>query len=118
MIRRLVRSVIHNATVTEADAGWPVSLRVDPILLHAAAILPFEEIEVISAVTGERFATFAEPGSPGEVRVHAGTAHHVRARETISNVSNGLLHDGQTLNHRAKVVTVDTENRVVALDER
>ena len=36
MIRRFVRSVIHNATVTHADGPWPVSIRIDPVLLRSA----------------------------------------------------------------------------------
>ena len=51
------------------------------------------------------------------MRVHGGTSHHVRAGDVISIVSHGLLHDGQTLAHRAKVVTVNGRNEIVSLDE-
>lgn len=120
MIRRFVRGVIHNATVTSAEATWPVSVRVDPILLRALDVLPLEEVEIVNTGTGDRFTTWiaaATEGS-GEVRVHSGTNHHVRRGDLISIVSHGLLHDGQTLNHRAKIVTVDSQNRVVSLAEQ
>src|ERR1051326_3284087 len=119
MIPPFVRSVIHNATVTASDAAWPASLRIDAVLLRAAEILPLEEVEIINLATGERFRTWAdawEEGS-GEVRVHGGIKHPVRSGDVISIVAYGLLHDGQTLGHRARVVTVDVKNEVVAIVE-
>ncbi len=119
MIRRFVRAVVHNATVTTADASFPISLSVDPIILRAADVLPLEEVEVVNVSTGERFTTFAEPAVEGSgvVRVHAGSSHHVRSGDVISIVSYGLLHDGQTLNHHARSITLDADNRVVSLIE-
>jgi aspartate 1-decarboxylase len=111
MIRRFLRAAIRHATVTHAGR---TSLVIDPILLRAANVLPFEEVEIVHHATGERFTTFAEAGEEGsgELRIH-----RVRAGDEVSVLSWGLLHDGQTLNHWATVVTVDGENRVVALAE-
>lgn len=112
MMRSLLRAVIRNATVTHADS---VGLRLDPLLMHAAELLPLEQVEVVNVATGARFTTFVEAGQEGsgEVRVH-GIA---RAGDAITILCWGFLHDGQTLAHRAKVVTVDGENKVVALLE-
>jgi aspartate 1-decarboxylase len=115
MIRSLVRSVIHNAVVTQSDAAWPSSLRIDGVLLRAAEILPFEQVEVVNVATGLRFRTYAEPGEDGsgEVRLH----HGARAGDTISIIAFGLLHDGQTINHKARVVTLDVKNAIVSITE-
>lgn len=119
MIRRFVRAVIHNATVTNAEAGWPVSLRVDPVLLRSAGVRLFEEVEIVNTTTGSRWRSWAEPAEEGtgELRVHSGPDHHVRAGDVVTIVSYGLLHDGQTLGHKAKVLTLDSANRVVSLIE-
>ena len=117
-MRRFIRSAISNAVVTSADSNAPVSVRLDPLLLTAAGLLPFEEVEIVSVATGERLVTFVQPGAKGEVRVHSGTTHHVRIGETVSILSYGLLHDGQTLNHSARVVTVGVGNEVVAVEEK
>ncbi|HEX8407647.1 MAG TPA: aspartate 1-decarboxylase [Thermoanaerobaculia bacterium] len=109
MMRRLVRAAIQNATVTRSEG---LTLRVDPVLLRAADILPLEEVEIVHHATAQRFVTFAEEGAAGEVSVP-----RVRAGDTISIVSWGTMHDGQTLAHRAKLVTLDASNRVVALVE-
>lgn len=117
-MRRFVRAVISNAVVTSADSGLPVSVRLDPLMLTAAGLLPYEELEIVSVATCERFTTFVEPGARGEVRVHSGTTRHVRIGETVSLISYGLLHDGQTLNHTARVVTLGAGNEVVAVEEK
>jgi len=109
MMRRLVRAAIQNATVTRGDG---LTLRLDPVILRAANILPLEEVELVHHATGERFITFAEVGGDGEV-----VAPRVRAGDVISIVSWGVMHDGQTLNHRATLVALDGANRVIAVTE-
>lgn len=109
MMRRLVRGVIRNATVTASDT---LTLRIDPLILTAANILPLEEVEIVHHATGERYTTFAEEGAGGEVSVP-----RVRTGDIVSIVSWGTMHDGQTLGHSATVVTLDDANRVVTLDQ-
>lgn len=111
MMRRLVRAAIRNATVTHGEGQ---SLRIDPVILRAANILPLEEVEVVHHATGNRVVTFAENGeeSSGDIVVP-----HARAGDAVSILSWGMLHDGQTLAHRAKLVTLDGSNRIVALTE-
>jgi aspartate 1-decarboxylase len=111
MMRRLVRAAIQNATVTRGEG---LTLRVDPLLLRAANILPLEEVEVVKHATGERFTTFVEAAAEGTGDV---AIQRVRAGDVISIVSWGLLHDGQTLAHRAQIVTLDAKNHPVALAE-
>jgi len=109
MMRRLVRAAVRNATVTRAEG---VTLKIDPLILTAANILPLEEVEVVNHATGERVTTFAEAGASGEV-----CAPRMRAGDVVSVLSWGVMHDGQTLNHTAKLVTLDASNRVVAVSD-
>lgn len=109
MMRRLVRAAIQNATVTRGDT---LALRLDPLILRAANILPLEEVEIVNHTTATRIATFAEIGGAGEV-----AAPHMRAGDVVSIVSFGVLHDGQTLNHTALIVTLDASNGVVAISD-
>ena len=109
MMRRLVRSAIRNATVTRGEG---LTAKLDPVLLRAANILPLEEVEIVHHATSQRFITFAEAGDAGEVSVP-----RVRAGDVVSVVSWGTMHDGQTLGHRATIVTLDAANTVVELTE-
>ena len=118
-MRSLLRAVIQNATVTHTVAVWPVSLRIDPFLMRAAELLPSEEVEVVNIATGERFRTWIEEAAEGsgDVRLHAGSRAPLRRGDVVSILAFGFLHDGQTLAHTPRVVTVDGENRVVAVAE-
>ncbi|HEX8618565.1 MAG TPA: aspartate 1-decarboxylase [Thermoanaerobaculia bacterium] len=109
MMRRLVRAAIQNATATRGEG---LTLRIDPVILRAANILPLEEVELVNHATNERVTTFAEIAAEGQV-----IAPRVRTGDTISIVSWGLLHDGQTLAHRATIVTLDATNHIIAVSE-
>ena len=110
MMRRLVRAAVQNATVTHGDA---LTLRIDPLILRAADILPLEEVEIVNHATGERVTTFAEEAGGGEVH-----APRMRTGDVVSIISWGVMHDGQTINHKAKLVALGSSNEVVALSER
>lgn len=109
MMRRLVRAAVRNATVTRAEG---VTLKADALILTAANILPLEEVEIVDHTTGARVTTFAEIGASGEVCVPG-----MRAGDVVSILAWGVMHDGQTLNHSAKLVTLDAGNRVVEVSE-
>lgn len=111
MIRRLVRSVIRNATVTAANDA--PSLRLDRVLMNAMEVRAFEEVDVINDATGARTTTWVEEGTSGEVRVP-----HMRKGDRVTILSLGLLHDGQTLAHKPRVVSVGPENELLSIDER
>ena len=107
----LVRAVIHNATVTHVSSDWPVALRLDPVIMRAAQLLPLEEVEIVNLSTGGRSRTHVQPGAAGEVRVFAAAS----AGDIISIIAVAQLHAGQTLDHRAKIVTLDANNNVIAI---
>ena len=109
MIRSLVRSVIHDARVTRAGSA---GLRVDAFILRTAEILPFEEVEIVNKTTGVHVRTWIEPAEEGSaaVEVPAGA----RAGDVITIVCYAQLHEGQTLDHKPRVVRLDDRNRVVS----
>ncbi len=65
MFRLMLRSKIHRATVTDANLEYEGSLTVDPELLEAAGILPYEQVSVSNLNNGERFETYVIPGTRG-----------------------------------------------------
>ncbi|MDH4164463.1 MAG: aspartate 1-decarboxylase [Nitrospirota bacterium] len=65
MLRLMLRSKIHRATVTDSNLEYEGSLTVDPILLEAAGMLPYEQVRVSNLNNGERFETYLIPGKRG-----------------------------------------------------
>ena len=54
----MLRAKIHRATVTDACLEYEGSLTIDPELLDAAGILPYEFVMVSNLNNGERFSTY------------------------------------------------------------
>lgn len=109
MMRRLLRAAVRNATVTSGEGH---ALLIDPVILNAADLLPLEEVEIVHHATGARHTAFVEVGEAGQCAVP-----HARAGDAVSILSWGLMHDGQTINHSARLVTVDAKNVVIAVEE-
>ena len=61
MLRKLLKSKIHRATVTKSDLNYEGSIAVDAKLLEAADIQPFEAVHVWNVTNGSRLQTYALP---------------------------------------------------------
>ena len=62
MLRVMMKSKIHRATVTQADLHYEGSLTISAELMQAADILPYEMVHVYNVSNGERFETYAIEG--------------------------------------------------------
>jgi aspartate 1-decarboxylase len=65
MIRRLLKSKIHRATVTEADLNYDGSVTIDEQLILAANLVEFEQVDVLDITNGNRLTTYVIKGEPG-----------------------------------------------------
>ena len=65
MLRQMLRSKIHRATVTDANLEYEGSLTVDEVLMEAAGLLSYEQVMVSNLNNGERFETYVIPGPKG-----------------------------------------------------
>ncbi len=65
MLRLMLKSKIHRATITESDLNYEGSITVDEVLLEAAGMLPYEQVAVSNLNNGERFVTYILPGPRG-----------------------------------------------------
>ena len=66
MYRQLLRCKIHRATVTESNLEYEGSMTIDEELMDQAGILPYELVMVSNLNNGERFSTYALPGTRGK----------------------------------------------------
>lgn len=115
MLRTLLKSKIHRATVTDANLEYEGSLTLDPLLMEAAEILPYERIEVYNLENGERFATYVIPGErgKGEVVLNGAAAHLARRGNLVILCTYVQLPEEEARGHQPTLVYVDKKNRVV-----
>lgn len=119
MLRRMFKSKIHRATVTEADLNYEGSLTMDPLLLEAADILPGEAVHVWDVTNGARLTTYAiaGPRGSGMVCVNGAGAHLVKVGDVIIVATFADFTDEEARRLKPKVVFVDERNRVTTKAE-
>ena len=114
MFRLMLRSKIHRATVTDANLEYEGSLTVDPVLLEAAGILPYELVHVSNLNNGERFETYVIPGKrgSGEMVLNGPTARRGVKSDKIIVFCYEYFNENELRTFKPKIVLVDENNRV------
>ena len=85
MIRTMLKSKIHRATVTGADINYEGSVTLDPVLMETADILPYEQVQVLDINNGNRLTTYAIEGDrgAGEVIINGAAARLVSVGDVV-----------------------------------
>jgi len=119
MQRTLMKSKIHRATVTDANLHYQGSITLDPELMAAADIVVNERVEIYNVHNGERFATYAIPGTPGKGEVILnGAAAHKASRGHLVIICTYANYDAHEIaGHQPSVVFVDAKNRLTPKPE-
>ena len=113
MRRRMMKSKIHRATVTDANLDYVGSISLDPELMALADILEFEQVTVLDIDNGARFETYAIVGGPGEVCLNGAAARLVHRGDKVIVITYADYADAELANFTPKVVHVDEMNRPV-----
>jgi aspartate 1-decarboxylase len=116
MKRTLLKSKIHRATVTDGNLNYQGSVTIDPVLMEAADLLHFERVEIYNCTNGERFATYAIPGTPGrgEIVINGAAAHKAGRGDVVILATYAEYETEELKGHKPSLVFVDPMNRIVA----
>jgi aspartate 1-decarboxylase len=114
MLRRMMKSKIHRATVTRADLHYVGSISIDHELMAEAQILPYEQVVVLDLDNGARFETYAIEGAAGEICLNGAAARLVTPGDKVILITYGD-YDAQELEDYVPIVVhVDAQNRPVS----
>lgn len=115
MLRTMMTSKIHRATVTQADLHYVGSVTVDEDLLDAADLLPGELVHVVDITNGARLETYTIAGERGSgvLGINGAAAHLVHPGDLVILIAYGQMTTEEARRHRPHVVFVDEHNRVV-----
>jgi aspartate 1-decarboxylase len=118
MLRTMLKSKIHRATVTDGDLHYVGSITIDRLLLEAADILPLEQVSVVCIDNGARLETYALAGErgSGEIKLNGAAARLVHRGDTVIVMSYAAYSRDELSLHVPRVVHVDSGNRVVTVD--
>ncbi len=73
-MRTFVHGKIHGIRITECKLRYNGSAEIDPALLEASGIAPYEQIQVANMANGERLVTYVFPGQPGQFTLNGAAA--------------------------------------------
>lgn len=109
----MLKGKIHRATVTGADLNYEGSIEIDSGLMEKAGILPFEQVDIWSITTGERFSTYALPAEKhsGIIALNGAAARKVQPGDEIIIAAFAAVGEKEAEHWKPKVVFVDKQNR-------
>ncbi|HSE27003.1 MAG TPA: aspartate 1-decarboxylase [Gemmatimonadales bacterium] len=115
MLRRLMKSKIHRATITSADLHYEGSLTLDEDLMDAADLVPHEEIQVVNVNNGTRFSTYviAGPRGSGTLQLNGAAARLGLPGDLVILITYAEYEESEARRHVPLVVHVDARNRPV-----
>jgi aspartate 1-decarboxylase len=117
MMRTMLKSKIHRATVTQADLHYVGSVTIDEDLLDAADLIAGEQVAIVDVTNGARLETYVIPGERGSgvIGINGAAAHLVHPGDLVILISYGLMDQTEAGSYLPRVVHVDAANRVVDL---
>ena len=113
MLRTLLKSKIHRATVTESNLDYAGSLTIDSYLMELADIKEHEQVHIINVTNGNRLITYAISGqkNSGVICANGGASHQIKKGDLIIIVSYAQLNEEEIKNFKPKIVHVDKNNK-------
>ena len=110
MRRRMMKSKIHRATVTDANLNYVGSISLDTVLMELADIREWEQVAVLDIDNGARFETYAIPGGPGEVCLNGAAARLVHPGDKVIIITYADYEESELEGFQPTIVHVDATN--------
>jgi len=115
-MRTMLKSKIHRARVTAVNVDYEGSITIDPLLMEAADILPYEMVHVLDINNGVRFQTYAIEGEAGSgaIVVNGAAARLVSKGDIVLILSYCTISDDEAKLIQPKLVYVDAKNAILS----
>ena len=119
MMRFMMKSKIHRATVTQADLHYVGSISIDRDLMEAADLLEGEKVAIVDISNGARLETYVIPAPRGSgmIGINGAAAHLVHEGDLVIIISYAMVDDAEARTLKPTVVHVDAKNQVVKLGD-
>jgi aspartate 1-decarboxylase len=111
MRRRMLKSKIHRARVTDANLNYVGSISLDTTLMKLADIREWEQVVVLDIDNGARFETYAIPGQPGQVCLNGAAARLVQPGDKVIVITYAEYEEAELEGFAPMIVHVDAGNR-------
>jgi len=116
MLIEVLKSKIHQVTVSEANLHYVGSITIDEDLMDAASIIENEKVQVVNINNGERLDTYVIKGKrgSGQICMNGPAARLCTVGDVIIIMSYATMPIDQAKTHKPIIIFPDTEsNRLV-----
>jgi aspartate 1-decarboxylase len=106
----VVKSKIHNASVTEANLNYVGSITIDEDLMDAANIIEHEKVQVVNNNNGERLETYVIKGERGSgvICLNGAAARKVAVGDVVIIISYASMEFEEAKRHKPVFIFPDT----------
>ncbi|MGH8887461.1 MAG: aspartate 1-decarboxylase [Egibacteraceae bacterium] len=114
MLRTLMKSKLHRATVTGANLHYVGSITIDEELMDAADLVAHERVQVVDVTNGARLETYVIPAPRGcrALCLNGAAARLVQPGDQVIVISYAAYDDAEVRDHIPTVVLCGEDNRV------
>ena len=114
MLRQILLSKLHRATVKECDLNYNGSIKIDEALLEASGMRESERVDVFNISNGARFSTYIIKGERGSgmVGINGAAARLAQVGDLMIVVNYGMLDEQELSTHQPRIVVLGTDNKI------
>ena len=114
MYLKMLKGKIHRAIVKQAELNYVGSITVDPVLMQAAGILEYENVQIVDIENGNRFETYTIAGEPGSgmICLNGAVARQVQTGDHVIIMAYAQMTQQEAEQFLPAVVFVDENNAI------
>lgn len=112
MFIEVVKSKIHNVSVTEANLNYIGSISIDEDLMDAANIIENEKVQVVNINNGERLETYVIKGKrgSGSICMNGPAARKVAVGDIVIIISYATIEFNEAKSFKPNIIFPDTNS--------
>ncbi len=112
MLREILKSKIHRATITDANLNYEGSITIDPVLMKLSNLSEWEKVQVVDINNGARFETYCIAGKPesGVICINGAAARLVHIGDLAIIMAYTWLTEAEMVAFQPKIIQVDEKN--------
>ncbi|MBP9838879.1 MAG: aspartate 1-decarboxylase [Proteobacteria bacterium] len=114
-MRKILKSKIHRAVITDANLEYEGSITLPQYLIDAADLVEYEAVHVWDVTNGSRFETYVIKGAvnSSDIIINGAAAHLVSIGDTIIVASFTWLAEQLARIYQPVVIHVDSQNKII-----
>lgn len=114
MYLSLLKSKLHMAAVTQTELSYHGSITIDPVLMEAVGLRPFEKVLVSNCSNGLRGETYVLTGKKGkrDIQLNGAMARLAQRGDRIIIMAFAHMTPEEAEGHHPIVAILDEKNQI------